>query len=155
MSWVLVYCLWVITWLVGVCIFDYEIVCNCMIKRFSTLAYPFCLFVCSMCGFLFLRWSSIYWCEHIWELLMVVKVIETLLLSFGLDFVVQISFRTVTHVFICLLGNYFEYSRSLYSVLYEHRGVSQYFILSTLDIYKEWRYTPCLCFLYYSVWYFI
>jgi len=68
---------------------------------------------------------------------MVVKVIETLLLSFGLDFVVQISFRTVTHVFICLLGNYFEYSRSLYSVLYEHRGVSQYFILSTLDIYKE------------------
>jgi len=154
-SWVLVYCLWVITWLVDVCNFDYEIVCNCMIKHFSTIAYPFCLFVCFMCGFLFLWWSSTCWCQQMWELLVVVRVMKTPLLSFGLDFAIQVSFKVVTHVFVCLLDNYFGYCRSLYSVLYWHRGVPQYFILSTLDICKEWRYTPRLCFLYYYVWHFI
>jgi len=67
----------------------------------------------------------------------VVKVMETLLLSFGLDSAIQVSFRVVAHVFVCLLGYYFEYYRSLYSVLYWHRGVPQYFIFSTLDICKE------------------
>jgi len=42
----------------------------------------------------------------------VVRVMETLLLSFGMDFVVQVSFRVVAHVFVCLLDNYFEYCRS-------------------------------------------
>jgi len=39
----------------------------------------------------------------------VVRVMETPLLSFGLDFAVQVSFRAVAHVFVCVLGNYFEY----------------------------------------------
>jgi len=29
--------------------------------------------------------------------------------SFGLDSTVQVFFRAVAHVFVCLLGNYFEY----------------------------------------------
>jgi len=49
-------------------------------KSFSTLAYPFCLFVCSMCGFILLRWSSIYWCEQMWELPVVIRVMEISLL---------------------------------------------------------------------------
>jgi len=52
-------------------------------KTFSTLAYPFCLFVCSMCGFLLLWWSSIYWCEHMWELLVVTRVMEIPLRSYS------------------------------------------------------------------------
>jgi len=48
-------------------------------KSFSTLAYLFCLFVYSMCGFIFLRWSSIYWCEQMRELHVVNKVMEILL----------------------------------------------------------------------------
>jgi len=49
-----------------------------MIKTFFTLAYPFYLLVFILCGFLLLRWSSIYWCEQIWEPLMVIRVMETL-----------------------------------------------------------------------------
>jgi len=64
-------------------------------------------------------------------------VMEASLPSFRLDSAVQVSFKVVAHVFVCLLGNYFEYCRSSYSVLYGHRGVSQYFIFSTLDICKE------------------
>jgi len=71
------------------------------------------------------------------ELLVVVRVMKTPLLSLGLDSVVQVSFKVVAHVFVCLLGNYFKYYRSLYSVLYWHCGVPQYSILSTLDIRKE------------------
>jgi len=58
--WVLVSSLLVITCLANVCIFGYKIVCNYMINHFSTLACPFCLFVCSKCDFLLLWWSSIY-----------------------------------------------------------------------------------------------
>jgi len=43
-------------------------------KTFSTLAHPFYLFACLMCGFLLLRWSSIYWCGNP---LMVIRVMET------------------------------------------------------------------------------
>jgi len=75
-SWVLVSWVLVIACLVDVCIFGYKIVCNCMINHFSTLAYVFWLFVCSVCGFLFLWWSSIYWWEQMWELLVVIKVME-------------------------------------------------------------------------------
>jgi len=32
-------------------------------KTFSTLAYPFCLFVCFCVWCSLLWWSSIYWCE--------------------------------------------------------------------------------------------
>jgi len=48
-------------------------------KTFFTLAYPFCLFVCLVCSLLLLWWSSIYWCEQMWQLLMVLRVMETLL----------------------------------------------------------------------------
>ena len=105
--WVLVYCLRVITWLVNVGILVYEIVCNCMIKCSSTLAYIFCLLYVMCVWFSLLRWSLIYWWMQMWELLVVIRVMDTLLLSFGLDFVVQVSFRVVAHVFIYLLGNYF------------------------------------------------
>jgi len=64
-----------------------------------------------------------------WELLVVVRVMETPQLSFELDFIVQVSFRVVAHVFVSFLGNYFLIFWSLYSVLYWHRGVPQYFIL--------------------------
>jgi len=39
---------------------------------FFSLAYPsvVCCMSC-LCGFLFLRWSSIYWCEQMWEILVV------------------------------------------------------------------------------------
>jgi len=79
--WVVVSCLWVFTCLVDVCIFGYIIVCNGTINHFSILAYPFCLFVCSVCRFLLLRWSSIYWCKQMRELLVVVKKMEIMLLS--------------------------------------------------------------------------
>jgi len=46
-------------------------------KTFFTLTYPFCFVVCIFCGFLILRWSSIYWCEQMWELLVVIRVMET------------------------------------------------------------------------------
>jgi len=79
--WVLVYCLQVITLLVDICILNYEIVCNCMINHFSALAYP-SVFVCFVwCDFLFLRWSSIYWCEHMWEILVVNRGMVTPLRS--------------------------------------------------------------------------
>jgi len=48
-------------------------------KNLFTLAYPFYLLVCYMCGFLLLRWSSIYCCEQLWELLVVVRVMKILL----------------------------------------------------------------------------
>jgi len=98
-------------------------------KTFFYSSLPFLLVVCFVCGFLFLRWSSIYWCEQMWQLLVVIRMMETPLHSFGLDSAVQVSFRVVAHVFVRLLGNYFEYCQSLYFVLYWHRGVSQYFIL--------------------------
>ena len=47
MSWVLVYCLRVITWLVDICILDYEIVSDCMINHIHS-SLPFLLF-CVMC----------------------------------------------------------------------------------------------------------
>jgi len=45
-------------------------------KNIFTLAYPFLFVTCSMCGFLLLRWSSIYWCEQMWKLLMVIRMME-------------------------------------------------------------------------------
>ena len=80
-SWVLMYCLRVITCLVDVCIFSYMKCMKWHDKSFSTLDYHFCLFVCSVHGFLFLWWSSIYWCEHMRELLVVIRVMEVSLLS--------------------------------------------------------------------------
>jgi len=142
-SWVLVYCLRVITRLVEVCIFDYENVWNRMIICFSYFSLPFLLVVCSVCVIFSLCDDyQIYWWEQIRELLVV--NMETLLHSFGLDSAFQVSFKTVAHVFVCLLDIHFEYCRSLYFVLYWHRGVPQCSILITLDICKEWRYTPWL-----------
>jgi len=45
---VLVYCLQVITWLVGLCILNYKIVCNCMINHFP-LWLTFLFVVCLAC----------------------------------------------------------------------------------------------------------
>ena len=81
LSWVVVSCLWVFTCLVDVCIFGYKIVWNGMRNHFFYSNLPFCSFVCSMCGFLLLRWSSIYWCEHMRELPVVIRVMEVPLLS--------------------------------------------------------------------------
>jgi len=80
-SWVVVFWLRVFTCLVDVRIFVYKIVWNSMINRLSTRAYPLCLFVWFVCGFLFLRWSSIYWWEQMRELFIIIRVIKILLLS--------------------------------------------------------------------------
>jgi len=81
-SWVVVSCLRVFTCLVDVCISGYTIVCNGMINYFSTIAYSFraCLYVLCVV-FLLLRWSSIYWCEQMRELPVVIRVMEVSLLS--------------------------------------------------------------------------
>jgi len=81
-SWVLVYCLQVITCLVEICILEYEIVCNCMINHFLLLLtlllvwFVMCVVLLLvwfvMCVVLIsLRWSSIYWCEQMRELLVI------------------------------------------------------------------------------------
>jgi len=54
---------------------DYESVCDNMINYFL-LWLTFCLFDCYVCGFLTLQWSSIYWCEQMRELPVVVRVME-------------------------------------------------------------------------------
>ena len=72
------------------------------------------------------------------------QVMEISLLSFGLDSAVQVSFRVVAHVFVCLLGNYFEYCWSLYSVLYWHRGVPRYPLLVPWIFVRSSLYTPRL-----------
>jgi len=54
---------------------------KCMLKHFYTSLPPFCLLVFLMCDFLLLRWSSIYWCEQMWEPLVVISVMEIPLLS--------------------------------------------------------------------------
>ena len=124
MSCVLVSCLRVITCLVDVCIFGYKIVCNCMIKRFSTLAYPLCLFVCSVCGFLFLRWSSIYWWEHMRELPVVVRLMEIPLLSL---FRVESSYFRVSLFRLRLM--YYLLSKHLFWIL------SNYFSILLLALW--------------------
>jgi len=47
----------------------------------STLAYPFCLIYVSLFGFSFLQWSTIYWCEHRREPLMVLRMVKMVLHS--------------------------------------------------------------------------
>ena len=99
MSWVLVCCLRVITWLVEVCIFDYENVCNHMIKCFSYSSLPFLLVVCSVCVVFsfcddhqFLdgsRCENSSWSSRWWRLRC---------LTLGWIFAVQVSFRVVANV---------------------------------------------------------
>jgi len=89
MSWVLVYCLQVITWLVDMSILNYKIECNCMINHFSALVYPFICCMFCVCGFLFLRWSSIYWWEHMRELLVVNR--ERMIPLLSLSGIVSVS----------------------------------------------------------------
>ena len=66
-SWVLVFCLLIITCSIDVCMFGYKIVCNCMIKCFFYSSLPF-LFVC-----MFYVWFSSFCDDHqfidvsIWE----------------------------------------------------------------------------------------
>ena len=78
--WVLVYYLQVITWLVGLCILEkYE-------QLFFTLAYLFGCLIVVCVVLLLLRWSSIYWCEHMREVLEVNREVMIPLLSiFGRD----------------------------------------------------------------------
>jgi len=78
-------------------------ICNCMINCFLS-RLPFCLCMFYLCGFLFLRWSSIYWCEQMWETLVVNRRMVTPLHSLpGLNSVdLGFSFRAMAHVLSCL-----------------------------------------------------
>ena len=90
---------------------------NCMIKTFFTLAYPFCLFMCLACDFLLLRWPSIYWCEQMWELLVVIRVMETPLHSLtwiGFPFS-KFSFKTLWPMYCPTLWAYILYTVKLVS----------------------------------------
>jgi len=71
--WVLVYCLRVKTWFglyMFICLWNSMYLYD---KMSYTLAYPFCLFGCFVCGSSLLRWSSICWCEQMREVLEVNK----------------------------------------------------------------------------------
>jgi len=43
-----------------------------MIKESFYSSLPSCLLMCLVCGSLLLWWSSIYWCEQMWEILVIV-----------------------------------------------------------------------------------
>jgi len=60
------------------------------------------------------------------ELLVVNRIMETPLLSFGLDSTVQVSFRAVAHVLVWPLGNYFEYYRLLLHFGHWHLGMLKF-----------------------------
>jgi len=87
-------------------------------KNLFNLAYLFRLFVCLMCGFLLLRWSSIYWCEQMWELLVVVRVMEISphSLSWVESRFLEFSFRVVAHVLPCSWSFYVEYCRIFFPI---------------------------------------
>ena len=156
-SWFLVSSLQVITCLVDLCIFDYKIICNGMINHFfSTLAYPFFLFVYCVCGFLLLRWLSIYWCEQMRELLVVIRVMEISLLSsyWVGSCLSEFSFRVVAHVLLDFLA-YFWILLNFFSVLSMESWCALFsfqvlWITIRSDISTSW-----LCSLYYSMWCFI
>ena len=141
--------------------FWYLCLLNCMQlydKTLFTLAYPLCLLVCSVCGFLLLRWSLIYWCEHMWELLVVIRVMETPLRS--LSWVgspsSKFSFKAPWPMYYptpwaCILDTV-----KLLSCLVNGIVVCLGFLPSIFWItVRSDIYIPWLCSLYYSSWCFI
>ena len=81
---------------------DYVIACDYLMNCF-TLAYPICLSGCLVCGSSLLRWSSIYWWEHMWEVLAVNRGTVTPLLShLGWILFSRFSFKATAHVLAVL-----------------------------------------------------
>ena len=140
--------------------FMYFWLLNCMQlydKTFFTLTYPFCFVVCIFCGFLILRWSSIYWCEQMWELLVVIRVMETSLhnLSWVGFPCSKFSFKPLWPMYYlapwaCILDTVELLSRFVNGIV-----VCLVFFPSNLwIIVRSDTYTPLTCFLYYSSWCF-
>ena len=98
------YWLRVITLLVDVCILDYENVCTCMMKSFSTIAYPLCLLYVLCVVFSFCDDH-----QFIDVILVVNRVMDIPLHSLSeLNSVVQVSLGYSSCI-SCPLGIHFEY----------------------------------------------
>ena len=132
-------------------------------KTLFTLAYPFCLFVCLVCGFLLLRWSLIYWWEQMWELLVVLKVMETPLrsLSWVGSPCSKFSFKAICPMYYlapwaCILNIVKLLSHFVNGIV-----VCLSFLLSIMDNCRKWHFysmtTPfsSLCVMFHLNKFFI
>jgi len=82
---------------------------NCMIKHFYS-SLPFLVCGLLVCGFLLLLWSSIYWCEQMWEFLVIAVatgVLQLIWAWFGVWLTLEPTSKSYYYVVIpCLWASF-------------------------------------------------
>jgi len=146
-AWVLVY------WLeghnmIGWCMYIW--LWNCIQlydKSFFALAYPFVWCVFYGVVFLSLRWSSIYWCEQMREILVVNREMVVPLLSLWNGFRFwALLLGLWPHVLPGLWALFLEYCRYVFIFCFWHRGVPSFSSVFFWTTMWSEVYTPGPCY---------